>query len=80
MKAYKSDKANQQVREIVHHYMNGNDFGNIKYWSNQEFEDSLVPRYGISSSMAQKVRQILRADAWYDDIALKVWGFNKHTA
>lgn len=80
MKAYKNEIMNIKVRSLVREYRT-KPFGlSAKYWTNGEWEDSLVKRFRISHGMAVKIREIVRADAYHDEIALKVWGFNKHTA
>lgn len=80
MKKYKNEDKNNMVRKIVREY-NKNPFGlRHKYCTNDEWEYDLMNRFNISHGMAVKVREIVRADGYHDNMAMKVWGFNKHTA
>ena len=80
MKKYKDENKNNKVREIVREYKKS-PFGlGHKYCTSEEWEIDIMNRFNISHGMAVKVREIIRADAYHDDIALEVWGFNQHTA
>ena len=75
MKAYKNDKNNQQVREIVSHYRE-NPFM-WKFQNKDEQLSMIVQRYHCSYAMADKVAWIMQAG--YDE-ANAIFGFTRATA
>ena len=51
-----------------------------RYWSNTEFEHEIVKLCRVPYYIAKRVVWFIRADGARDEEALKLWGFNKHTA
>ena len=83
MKPFKEPDKNNRVRETVRTmnewYLQHPDISR-KYWSNAEFEYDVVTRCKVPYYIAAKVVWFIRADGSRDEEALRLWGFNKHTA
>ena len=83
MKPYKTDEYNiivrQSVRKMID-YCNSHISCTRKHLSNKEFALDVSHICNIPYSIAKKVTWIVRADGERDQNALKIWGFNKHTA
>ena len=83
MKPFKEPDKNNRVRETVKTiymwYLQHPDISR-KYWSNAEFEHDVAIRCKVPYYIAAKVVWFIRADGARDEEALRLWGFNKHTA
>lgn len=83
MKAYKTAKKMEQVRKAVKkvkEYSRAH-VGWGRHLSSDEFTSDVMHICSLPTyNLARKVAWIVRADGSRDSEALKVWGFNKHTA
>ena len=83
MKPFKKLNKNNRVREAVRTmhtwYLQHPDISR-KYWSNADFEHDIVTHCKVPYYIAAKVVWFIRADGARDEEAIKLWGFNKHTA
>ena len=83
MKPYKTEKMNNKVREAVHYAHNWlvkHPSISRKYLSKDEFIMDIANLCNVTYNMAERITWIVRADAYCDEQAIKIWGFNKHTA
>ena len=83
MKPYKTKEMNDKVRNAVHtakEYFRKNPSAHRKYLTNDEFTLDICHICNVSYSIAKRVTWFIRSDGYRDQIALNLWGFNKHTA
>ena len=83
MKKYTTDKSNELLREAVkkwEDYCMVNISCSRSYMNNEEYTWEIAKICNISYGMAKKVCWITRGDGYRDEIALKIFGYNKHTA
>lgn len=83
MKAYKTEEMNLLLRENVRKcedYLNEHLSCSRKYLSNDEFALDMCHICDCSYGMGKKITWIVRADGERDQQAMKVFGFNRHTA
>ena len=83
MKPYKTKEMNDKVRNAVHTaeaYFQKNPSSQRKYLTNDEFAYDICHICNVPYSIAKRVTWFIRSDGYRDQIALDLWGFNKHTA
>ena len=83
MKPYKTEKMNNKVREAVRYAYNWlvkHPSISRKYLSKDEFVVDMANLCDVTYSMAERITWIVRSDGYRDEEALRIWGFNKHTA
>lgn len=83
MKKYSTDESNILLRKAVKKweaYCLANISCSRSYMDNEEYTSVIAEVCNISYGMAKKVCWITRGDGQRDIDALKIFGYNKHTA